>query len=209
VATLALQPFGLRPVRRLDGAAPNYQQNIYYIKNGYATSIGFGDPVITLTGGNIGYIGIYPAGHTGILGVFAGLAGYFDSNSQQWTNRPGYTSAVTPASGDVPVWVIDDPQAVFAIQVYGTNSANPVTVAQRGLNADMVVQAPLTNGYSQTYLDATNIATTSTFPLRIVGVSQNFYLGADPTQNTDTSQPTNNYAEVVFNQSEYRNQTGL
>lgn len=212
MATLTLAPFGLRPVRRLDGSAPNYQQNVYYVKNAYATSLGFGDPVLTLTGGsNTGYVGAYTAGSTHILGVFAGLCGYFDTNFQQWQNRPGYTSAVTPPTGqDVPVWIIDDPQAVFVAQLGTTSANNPGTVAMRGGNIDMVIGTPTTAGYSTSYLDSNSYNnTTATLPLRIVGISQEFFPGFDPTQNTPTSQPTNNYLEVVFNTSEFRTATGI
>ena len=80
MTTLTLSGNGFRFVRNQRASSPTFQANTYYIKQTYASAIGFGDPVITLTGGNVGYVGAYAAGGTAILGVFVGLAGpYFDT----------------------------------------------------------------------------------------------------------------------------------
>lgn len=210
MATLTLAPFGLRPTRLTGGQAPNYQANVYYIKNGYATAIGFGDPVITDPSTQQGYITPMAAGGTHILGVFAGLLPYFDTTFQQVVNKPGYAGTEKPPTGvDLACWVIDDPNAVFTVQIGGA-SKNPATVAYRGQNADMVIGTPNTQGYSTSYLDSTTINTTGTLPLRIVGFSQNFFLGYDPTLlYPSTTQPTNDYLDVVFNTTEYRATTGI
>lgn len=216
MATLTLAPFGLRPSRLLQGAAPNYQANLYYIKKGYGSAIGFGDLVETRTGsGNYGYVGIYTEGDSHVLGVFGGCLPYFDTVLQQVINKQWYAGTENP-SGDIPCLIYDDPNMVFTAQIGGTNAANPGNILDRGGNIDVAQNgAPNTStGISTAYLDATQYNnTTATLPLRIVGVSQNFYLGYDPVSTyyltTAAGQPTNNYLDVVLNTSEYRTSTGI
>lgn len=209
MATLTLAPFGLRPVRLLNGAAPTFQMNTYYIAKTYATAIGFGDLVIRQGGG--GPINAYAAGGSHVLGVFAGIQPYFDTSVQQVINRPGYPGAINAANNMVPVWIYDDPKQVYVSQVNTTNAHNPMQLTEAGGNVDMVIGTPTSFGYSTSYIDASTWnVTTSTLPLRVIGPAQNFYLGFDPTQlQPDSGQPTNNYVEVVLNTSEYQTSTGI
>ncbi len=159
---------------------------------------------------NVGYIGPYVAGTAHTLGIFAGCQPYYDTTLQQIVNKQWYSGGEHP-SGDIACWVYDDPRQIFVAQVNTSNAANPITVARAGGNIDVVMGTPngLT-GMSTTYLDASTWATTtSTLPYRVIGPANNFYLGFDPTLNTPTSQPTNNYAEVVMNTSEYQTSTGI
>ena len=216
MTTLTLAPFGLRPVRALRPAANNYSANLYYIKKSYASAIGFGDLVETRTGsGNYGYVGIYTAGDSHSLGVFIGCEPYFDTVLQQYVNKQWYAGSESPA-GDIPCWVIDDPTAVFTVQIGGTNASNPGNILDRGGNIDLAQNgAPnTTTGISTAYADATTYNnTTATLPLRIVGVSQMFQPGYNPVSQfylpTAAGQPTNNYIDVVLNTSEYRTSTGI
>lgn len=214
MATLTLAPFGLKASRNLGAQAPTYQANLYYIKKGYTTAIGFGDLVETRTGsGNFGYVGIYTAGDTHSLGVFAGCLPYFDTVLQQTINKQWYAGTESP-SGDIPCLVYDDPSVVFTAQLGGTNASNPGSILDRGGNIDLAQNgSPNTlTGLSTAYLDATTYNnTTATLPLRIVGLSQMFQPGYDPTTllPTAASQPTNNYFDVVLNTSEYRTSTGI
>lgn len=209
MATLTLAPFGFRPVRLLTGAAPTFQANVYNIPKTYATAIGFGDPVIRATGG---FITAYTAGTSHILGIFAGVLPYFDATLQQVVNRRGWPGAVSLSSGVnyCQVLVYDDPRQVFTAQLDTTNANNPVTVTQAGGNIDAVIGTPSSFGDSTSYLDASTWnVTTSTLPFRVLGPSQNFFLGFDPTVNQPDSQPTNNYVDVVMNTSEYQTSTGI
>jgi len=208
VATLTLSAFGLRPTRLLTGAAPTFQMNVYWISQTYATAIGFGDPVIRQS---TGYIAPYTAGTSHVLGVFAGLQPYFDTTLQQVIGGKNWYSGHEVAGGPIACWVYDDPRQIFVAQVDTSNANNPITIANAGGNIDMVLPAPnSTTGISSAYLDASTWnVTTSTLPFRVLGPATNFYLGFDPTTNTPTSQPTNNYAEVVMNTSEYQTSTGI
>lgn len=217
MATLTLSPFGLRPTRLGPSAAsPTYQANLYYIKKGYTSAIGFGDLVETRSGSTVyGYVGIYTAGDTHSLGVFGGCLPYFDTVLQQVINKQWYAGTENPA-GDIPCLIYDDPNLVFTAQIGGTNASNPGNILDRGGNIDLAQNgSPNTStGVSTAYLDATSYNnTTATLPLRIVGVSQMFFLGYDPVSTfnlvTAAGQPTNNYLDVVLNTSEYRTSTGI
>lgn len=200
-------PFGLRQNRPATGSAPNFMANIKTIKKSYASAIGFGDPVISLTGGNAGYIGPYAEAGTHILGVFIGLLPYFDTGLQQYVNK-NYYLGTELASADLPCYVIDDPFQTFIIQVNG----GPITQASIGLNADIGGAGnPSTSGgsvgASVAYLDFSTVATTATLPLRIVNIANVAIGGTDPT--IPSSQlVANNYAEVRFNTSEFLQTTG-
>jgi hypothetical protein len=201
---ISYAPFGLRQNRNLIGAAGNFQANIYSIKKGYASAIGFGDPVITLGGGNQGYIGPYAETGTHILGVLVGILPYYDLTLQQLVNKNWYAGTENP-SGDIQAMVIDDPNQTFILQMNG----GPITVASRGLNADITSPgAPNTFGVSTAALDFSTIATTGTLPLRIIGPAQMSIGGVDPTISSSILQQYG-YAEVCFNTSEYRQTTGV
>lgn len=216
MATLNLVPFGLRPSRQLQGAAPTYQANLYYIKKSYASALGFGDLVETRSGSGVyGYVGIYTAGDSHSLGVFAGCLPYFDTVLQQVVNKQWYAGTESPA-GDIPCLIYDDPNMIFTAQLGGSNASNPGNILDRGGNIDLAQNgAPnTTTGISTAYLDATTYNNvTATLPLRIVGLSQMFQLGYDPVSSynlaTAAGQPTNNYLDVVLNTSEYRTSTGI
>lgn len=216
MATLTLAPFGLKWSRALRPAANNYSANVYYIKKGYTSAIGLGDLIETRTGStNYGYVGIYTAGDSHSLGVFAGLLPYYDTTLQLWVNKQWYSGSENP-SGDLQCLVIDDPTAVFTAQLGGVNASNPGNILDRGGNIDLAQNgAPnASTGISTAYLDATTYNnTTATLPLRIVGISQMFQYGYNPVTSyslpTITGQPNNNYLDVVLNTSEYRTSTGI
>jgi hypothetical protein len=208
VATLA--PFGLRWTRNHQSSAPNYAPNKYYIASGYASKIGFGDLVITATSG--GPVQIYAAGGSHSLGVFAGCLPYFDTTLQQVVNKQWYAGTETPADV-VECWVIDDPFAVFTVQVGGTSANNPILRTQRGGNIDLAQNGlPNTStGMSTAYADATTYNnTTATLPLRYVGLSQMAFSGFNPVSGTVfSSPPTNDYIDVRLNTSEQMTATGI
>jgi hypothetical protein len=207
MTTLTLAPFGLRWSRQRRASAGNFQANVFYIKKGYASAIGFGDLVCTGTSGNQGYVVPYVEGGSAVLGVFAGFPyPYFDTVLNAYSLKQWWAGTESP-NADVACLVIDDPDAVFVAQVSG----GPTVQADRGLNIDVTGNgAPnTTTGLSTGALDYTQKGTTSTFPLRIIGFSQMAFPGYDPTN--PLTQPTNNYAEVILNPgaSEWSTGTGV
>lgn len=209
MATLTLGGFGLRPARRYQDGAATYMTNTYFISNGSSTAIGQGDAVVVNSGG---FIQKYANGGTVVTGVFWGIQ-YYDTSLNQWITRPNYLGTEKPPTGvNVQAFVIDDKTTVYEIQVGGSGT-NPITQSSVGMNADIVTTpTPTTGGVSQEYLDSANVGTTATLPLRIVGLSQAFWLGFNPTLNapmTSATPPTNNYVEVILNTSTIYSTTGI
>lgn len=171
MATNTLTPMGLLQSSNFLGSAPNYGMNAYKIKKGYATIIGFGDLVATGTGGNQGYVTLAAFNATSALGVFCGVLPYFDLTQQQNAHglNGSYQSTSNP-SGDIDCVVISDPFAVFRAQVSG----GPWAASWRGQNINFITGtngAPNAAGISTLTLDGASVATTNTFPFRIVGLA--------------------------------------
>lgn len=175
-------PFGLRPLRRIDGAAPNYQLNAYKVLESDTTKIGTGD-LVKLSSG---YVARAAATDTPVLGVFAGCE-WYDTTIQrkifspQWT---GTTSAIAP----VTAYVIDDVNTVFEIKSSGT----VITVADIGKTAKIATATdPSASGISTEKLDQTSLATNQlTYPLKVVGLGKG-------QENDNTA--SYNTVEVVLN----------
>ena len=178
-------PFGLRPVRMVNGSPFSNQQNRYRIAANYDTSIYQGDLVSVVTAGTIERVA---AGGSGlILGVFNGCT-YTDptTGKQKWSN---YYPASTNAS-DIVAFVIDAPDTVFEIQ---GDAAFPV--ADLFGNFDIVDNSPVgdtTSGISNMEIGVSTGATTSTLPLKAIDISQ------DPL-NSDVSSANTNVLVVINN----------
>jgi len=179
-------PFGLRPVRMVNGSPFSNQQNRYRIAANYGTSIYQGDLVKVVTGGGIERVA---AGDGGlVLGVFNGCT-YTDPSSgkQKWSN---YYPASTNAS-DIIAFVVDAPDTVFEVQA---DAAFPV--ADLFGNFDIVDGSPVgdtTSGISNAELDVTTGATTATLPLKAIDVSQDPLNDDVATANTNVLVVINNH----------------
>ena len=179
-------PFGLRPVRMVNGSPFSNQQNRYRIAANYGTSIYQGDLVKVVTGGGIERIA---AGGSGlVLGVFNGCT-YTDPSTgkQKWSN---YYPASTNAS-DIIAFVVDAPDTVFEVQA---DAAFPV--ADLFGNFDIVDGSPVgdtTSGISNAELDVTTGATTATLPLKAIDVSQDPLNDDVATANTNVLVVINNH----------------
>lgn len=177
--------FGLRPVRRNDGAAPSWQLMEVEIAYNEGDVIAFGDLVQWV---NTGYINLYAAAQTHCAGVFMGCK-YRDPNLGYTVNRPMWNAISGLASTDkVKAYIIADPNVVFEIRADDTTA---VTVGNIGNTAEIVVGTPsAANGQSVALLDKSDLGTTTTRPLRVVGLGQE--IGNDNTL-------ANNVVEVVLN----------
>jgi hypothetical protein len=179
-------PFGLRPVRMVNGSPFSNQQNRYRIAANYATSIYQGDLVQVVTGGGIERVA---AGGSGlVLGVFNGCT-YTDPSTgkQKWSN---YYPASTNAS-DIIAFVIDAPDTVFEVQ---GNAAFPV--ADLFGNFDIVDNSPVgdtTSGISNVELAVSTGATTATLPLKAIDISQDPLNDDVATANTNVLVVINNH----------------
>lgn len=177
--------FGLRPIRRLDGAAWSGNHTTRRMLSS-AGALNRGDVVQVL---GSGYVQVSAAGvstHVN-LGVFVGC--HYLSNALGypiWSNYwPG-----SGAIGLVDVFVIDDPNVVFEAQANAGNLA----LADVGINMDIVVNAS-TSGFSKMALNDGTKAVTATFPWRMVGLGNfgvNIADGYDATSNFNIVEVTPN-----------------
>lgn len=192
-----LAGFGLRAVRKIDGSAPNYapiQRNILYTDT---TTIGKGD-LVKDTG--TGYIAkaLYDSTSHDLLGIFDGCE-YYDTNQAKPIFSPNWPGVSTALVGSVTAQVIVDLDLIFEVQSSGSAA---VAVTDINSNATFVA-APVPNavtGQSTLVLNQATINTTSTFPMRIVGLSQR-------VDNDNSS--ANNIVEVILNDQTYKTLTGI
>ena len=155
-------PMGAEPVGTLS-ASGSFTGKVRHIKiaSAYDTAIFYGDFVKLVAAGTVEKAAVTTAAVAGTVGVFVGCS-YTDPTTKQPTFSQ-YWPADTVAS-DAVAYVADDPKLVFQMQGDGS-------IAQTGLvnNVQAISTAGSTDiGRSKNALDASSIATTNTFPLRIV-----------------------------------------
>jgi len=155
-------PMGAEPVGTLS-ASGSFTGKVRHIKvaSGYGTDIFYGDFVKLVAAGTVEKAAVTTAAVAGTVGVFCGCA-YTDPTTGQPTFSQ-YWPASTAAS-DAVAYVCDDPKLVMQMQGDGS-------IAQTGLgnNVQAISTAGSTSiGRSKNALAASSIATTNTFPLRIV-----------------------------------------
>lgn len=157
--------FGLKPYEGLSPSGAIPQARKYLINpSGYGTTIYQGD-LVKFNGGYIEQAGVSDAN---IVGVFNGVH-YQSSDGPIWSNF--YTASTTASSGDIEVYIYDDPNTLFTIQ---GDSATASTQAAVGQNADTVgTSGSTTTGLSSRELDVSTLATTAALQLKVVGVVDN------------------------------------
>jgi len=155
--------FGLRPVRRRNGATYHVATTPYYIPSSYGTALFIGDPVVktgtanttevTVPGGGSFAPGMLPeinkaaAGDGNMItGVIVGFAALPND----------LTKVYNPASTERVAFVADDPDLIFEIQADGAISA-----AQVGLNAVLIYT---NSGSTTTGLSGVELDTSSDVP---------------------------------------------
>ncbi len=186
--------FGLRAVRRFDGAALSFQITEREIAYNNSHTMGTGDLVKQL---NTGYIDAYVASDATVLGVFLGCS-YFSAAVGRTIWSPIWNAPTIASTLKVKAWVIDDPNVVFDIRGSATAA---ITIADVGANADIVVgtQNAIT-GQSTSLLNTAAMDTTATYPLRIVGLAS--YPNIDNSLAGDI-------AQVILNTSPYKVALGV
>ena len=163
-------PYGLRPVKMLNGTPYAGATRLYRIASAYATDIFYGDVVKLVTGGTVER-DTADAAMTPI-GVFMGCT-YTDPGTSQPTFKQ-YWPASTVAS-DAKAYVVDDTNVLFKVAVISSAASSTVVMADLaitdiGANVQMVDNTGSTvTGNSKIAVDDTS-ATTNTFPLRVVDV---------------------------------------
>lgn len=166
-------PFGLRPVRYLNGAPWNGQVQRYLIASGDGTAVFIGDPVkLAGSAGTTGQsVNGIPAG--GLATVIQAAAGDpvigvvvgFEPNPDDLSSRH------RAASTNRVALVVNDPNVVFEIQE--VSGGTPLTADEVGLNANFVVAAgSTTTALSGVELNNATEATTAALNCKILGLVQ-------------------------------------
>lgn len=174
-------PFGLKPVKHLNGSPWNGQVNMYFIDSADTAAYYFGDAVKSASGvaGDITTgapaVTLYgtrnAASTTGaIRGVIVGIGSSVQSpggSSPQAFDPNNLEAMFIPATKtkDYYVWVVDSPDVVFEAQT------DTLASAPYNQNAPLFVAnaptAPMNQ--SASYVQGSAVATTQALPLRILG----------------------------------------
>ena len=153
-------PNGAEPVGTCS-ASGSFTGKVVHIKiaSAYDTAIFYGDFVKLVTAGTVEK----DAGTAALtsIGIFMGCK-YTDSSTSQMTFNQTWPADM--AASDAMAYVLLDPDVLFKMQ-------GDATIAQTGLGANFsVIQTAgsTTIGRSKNACDASTVATTNTFPIRLV-----------------------------------------
>ena len=161
--TATAQPFGLKPIRHINGKAPiQFRAIPGGIPSGLAQNIPLGAPVAITTTGVINVVST----NTGLIyGVFAGCQ-YSVDNAGLSTPFPNWTSGATYQTGSMTAYVWEDPGIIYEIQSSGSLAQSSV-----GDQAAIVNGNSGQLGYSIATISSTLAGAGSTGQLSIRGLS--------------------------------------
>ena len=165
-------PYGLVPVKMVNGNPYNGATRQYKIQSGNTDVIFNGDVVALATDGYIDR-GVFDDAIAAV-GVFVGCS-YTDAD-MGLVFKNYYPGAVT--ASDIVAYVVDDPNVLFKMAVVDDAGAmSYVTQAAIGANAGTEEGASANGstatGKSNGGLDSSTVATTNTLPFRIIeGVAE-------------------------------------
>ena len=153
-------PNGAEPTGTCSSSG-SFSGKVVHIKiaSAYGTAIFYGDFVKLVTAGTIEL----DAGTSALtsIGIFMGCK-YTDPNSSQMTFNQTWPASTS--ASDAAAYVLIDPDVLLRMQ-------GDATIAQTGLGANFsVIQTAgsTTIGRSKNACDASTVATTNTFPVRLV-----------------------------------------
>jgi hypothetical protein len=171
---LTAAPYGLRPVKRVDGMPyagavshylidpAGYNTNIFYGSVVYVNANGYIN-IVTATGADA-TTNAWPAGSSGMTGAIGVFVGCEFVNAQGQVIHSQYYPANT--TGPVKAYVVDDPMVLFAAQLDGT-----ATQAVVGANTFFAAVQSTSTGSTATGNSTSaleNTVVTTTAPFRIV-----------------------------------------
>jgi hypothetical protein len=168
---LTATPYGLRPVRLLNGQKANGGFGQYRIESGETDVMYFGQPVQY----SAGYVVNCSAGNLGTtsdpneyVGVFMGCS-YTDPNTGQPVWRQHYPGSIT--ASDIVAFVADDPSLVLQVQANSTAYDALANIGKcYALNG--VTAGSATTGNSSIALDTDGTpAAGNTLPFKVVGIA--------------------------------------
>jgi hypothetical protein len=192
-------PFGLRPIRRLDGAPLNFQTRRVFVPASDSTAIFVGDlvkPVAMVTTGNINQfptVAQYTVGAANTSGVVVAV----DPIAGVAVGSENLTRLYRPASTAMELIICDDPNLVFLVRTFGTLAG---TAFRKNAEIAAGPAGSTITGMSGMVLQASTAATTATLPMRILNWSQ---------QTDNEIAVGAALVEVALNTLPIRSQTGI
>ena len=159
-------PYGLVPVKMVDGSPYNGAQRAYKIESGNATAIYHGDFVAL---GTDGLIDRSAAGDSiEYAGVFVGCS--YTDPVYGLTFRNYYPGGVT--ADDITAYVVDGANVLYKVAVVDSGGdVSGIAQSEVGNNVGLDDQSPVgndTTGKSYVAVDDASHASTASLPLRIV-----------------------------------------
>jgi len=159
------RPFGLKPIKMLNGSPWNGKFNMYYKDVELAEAIFIGSPV--KLAGSADTLGKYPTISLAVAGVpILGTVIGFGNSPYLAADVTDLDRLHSPTLTANYVAVVDDPSVIFECQ---EDSSTPLTVTEIGLNASLTTEAGnTTTGHSTVEIDCATEATTCTLGLRVL-----------------------------------------
>lgn len=180
-------PFGLKPVRYLNGAPWNGQANPYVHAGGDTVALYLGS-IVSLSGtANTAAVDHYPIGtlavvkHAAAAGNTPPIVGVVVGVSPTIGTDVGGQNAPIYSPGSVTtdrvVWVVDDPMVIF--QAQEDNDSGDIGVASAGLNIDLIATSgssgettgDTATGLSGWEIDSSSVVDTATGDLQLLNLS--------------------------------------
>lgn len=181
-------PFGLRPVRYLNGAPYNGANNYYHVPANNASAMFNGDPVILSGTGNTANYRDYPPGTLADVqlsvapaaGVLPTLYANFIIGSMiARLPETRESNIYRPGSVEAIVFVDEDPSIVYQIQ---DNGFAVLGVGVIGQNANFIAGVGSTfSGQSAYALDAGTVNAPGVGPLQLTIIRASDIIGNDAT----------------------------
>ena len=167
-------PYGLRPVRRVDGLPYAGATSEYLIDSGLASNIFYGQVVHIDANGYVALVtgtgadattNDWPTGSssgmTGAIGVFVGCE-YINAEGQVVHNNM-FPTGTTSGGDDIKCKIIDDPNVLFQAQLDGAADQTDIGANTFFAAAQSTSTGNSTTGISTSALDATTVTTTAAF----------------------------------------------
>ena len=193
-------PYGAVPIGTLS-ASGSYTGKVRHIPiaSGYSSAIMNGDFVKLVAGGGVA-LDIGTAALT-TCGIFMGCS-YTPSSTDQKTFNTQWPASTV--ASDAVAYVLDDPDVLFQMQADG-----PILAVERGANYEVNYLIGSTAiGKSKGTVDASTMAVTATFPVRLI----DFVDGPNSSAGdlfTDVVCKFNAATSSSVSTHQYRNATGI
>ena len=169
--------FGLRPLKKLGQNTNSTGTTEYRIAAGNTNKLYQGQAVIPLATGFIDQLQAAAGGNVPMLGVFYGCE-YVSSTSGETIFSNTWQGSGADTNHPVKAFVYDDPSQLFVIAGdAGGTSFDTESEIRAGVFSNVQFASGNsgsdTTGMSSAVADLSTIATTATFPLRILGILSN------------------------------------